>query len=70
MADSMVARYLQAKERATARGDWNLARECDFQLSRLGYKPETAVAAPASEDTAVPRRGPGRPRKETPPEAA
>jgi hypothetical protein len=67
MADSMVARYLHARERATANGDRRLVAECDFQLGRLGHEVETTVTGAPPEDATVggpARRGPGRPRKD------
>ena len=61
---SIVAGLMVSRERAERAGDWNVVRECDFELRRYGIVVQdgevmdTYVPAPA-------KRGPGRPRKES-----
>lgn len=56
-----IEHLLALRESAAARGDLGLVREITSQLQREGYI-ETAVTG--SFETATPKRGPGRPRKD------
>ena len=63
MSDSMIGRYLAARDRAIALGDAGLVGECEFQLRRLGWRPDAppaviAVAERAADAEAKPA---GRP---------
>lgn len=43
--DTMIGRYLDARAKAAARNDVGLVRECDFQLAKIGYRPDVPVTA-------------------------
>lgn len=45
MEQTMIGRYLAAREKAAARGDRGLVVECDVQLARYGYRPDAAPSA-------------------------
>jgi hypothetical protein len=62
---NIVASLLQGRERATALGDWNLVAEFTKTLNKYGYF-DVEEALPPVLEAAVPRRGPGRPRKVEP----
>lgn len=58
MRNSMIGRYLDARDKAIALNDTNLIRECDHQLNRLGWRPEAPERAEQAADAeARPRRG-------------
>ena len=57
--------YLALRQQALARGDMNLVREIEFQLTRVGWTPETTEVRAAETATPAKPRARRAPVKST-----
>ena len=51
--DGLIARILHHRDRAEARGDAGVVKECDWNLTRLGYRPDKPELAEARAEADV-----------------